>query len=34
MFGEREVRKAVMEVRRQETSIVLFLPKYASAIQP
>lgn len=34
MFGEREVRKVVMEDRRHERSTVFFLPKCASASQP
>lgn len=33
-FGERDVAKAVMEVKMQETSIVLFLPSHESAKRP
>lgn len=34
MFGEKEVRKEVMEDKMQDRSTVFFLPKYASAIHP
>lgn len=34
MFGEKEVRKEVMEDKRHDRSTVFFLPKYASAIHP
>lgn len=34
MFGEREVRKDVAEVRRHERRTAFFLPSRLSAIRP